>query len=131
MRVVFSSDHQGTANGFKAKYEIRKLEEAERRAALEQQQDAAGGADYHYKCRQELRATPDRTSDWLHSPVFGNKYKEDMICEWTVTVRPEHRVGGEQFQLILLFPSCRSSSNSPAWRWRARSPKTKSPARTP
>ncbi|KHN72567.1 Cubilin [Toxocara canis] len=81
MRVFFRSDSQGTGNGFKALYKIRKAFKEE-----------IPTRETSRHCGQRITRTDDRTTGWLVSPGYPIKYNKDLICDWEVKVRPGHRV---------------------------------------
>lgn len=81
LRVFFLSDHEGTGNGFKAIYQIRK--------AFTEEIPTKPVARH---CGQRITRTDDFTSGWLVSPGYPIKYNKDLICDWEITVRPNHQV---------------------------------------
>ncbi|KAL3998955.1 CUB domain family protein [Acanthocheilonema viteae] len=81
LRVFFRSDHEGTGNGFKAIYQIRK--------AFTEEIPTKPLARH---CGQRIARTNDLTSGWLVSPGYPIKYNKDLICDWEITVRPNHQV---------------------------------------
>uniref|UniRef100_A0A0R3RIW4 Cubilin n=1 Tax=Elaeophora elaphi TaxID=1147741 RepID=A0A0R3RIW4_9BILA len=81
LRVFFRSDHEGTGNGFKAIYQIRK--------AFTEEIPTKPVARH---CGRRITRTDDLTSGWLVSPGYPIKYNKDLICDWEITVRPNHQV---------------------------------------
>ncbi|VDK82458.1 unnamed protein product [Onchocerca ochengi] len=81
LRVFFLSNHEGTGNGFKAIYQIRKAfaEEIPTKAVARH-------------CGQRITRTDDLTSGWFVSPGYPIKYNKDLICDWEITVRPNHQI---------------------------------------
>uniref|UniRef100_A0A1I7VA47 CUB domain-containing protein n=1 Tax=Loa loa TaxID=7209 RepID=A0A1I7VA47_LOALO len=81
LRVFFRSDHEGTGNGFKAIYQIRK--------AFAEEIPTKPVARH---CGQRIIRTDDLISGWFVSPGYPIKYNKDLICDWEITVRPNHQV---------------------------------------
>lgn len=124
LRVFFRSDHEGTGNGFKALYKIRKafIEEIPTRGRkkawvilpfflifrfmdlwdqifwlCEKHQLLLAAASKWVAatarhCGQRIARTDAVTSGWLVSPGYPIKYNKDLICDWEITVRPDHQV---------------------------------------
>uniref|UniRef100_A0A9J2PDU0 CUB domain-containing protein n=1 Tax=Ascaris lumbricoides TaxID=6252 RepID=A0A9J2PDU0_ASCLU len=81
MRVFFRSDSQGTGNGFKALYKIRKAFK-----------EAIPTRETSRHCGQRITRTDDHTTGWLVSPGYPIRYNKDLICDWEIKVRPGHRI---------------------------------------
>ncbi|CAG9537827.1 unnamed protein product, partial [Cercopithifilaria johnstoni] len=81
LRVFFHSDHEGTGNGFKAIYQIRE--------AFTEEIPTIPVARH---CGQRISRTDDLTSGWFISPGYPIKYNKDLICDWEITVRPNHQI---------------------------------------
>ncbi|KAI1702286.1 CUB domain-containing protein [Ditylenchus destructor] len=83
MKVVFSSDFFGTANGFNAFYEIRK--------AFREDVPSKEGSDPRH-CGHLIESRDDVTTGYFTSPGFPVKYNKDQICDWEIHARPNHQV---------------------------------------
>uniref|UniRef100_A0AC35TUK3 CUB domain-containing protein n=1 Tax=Rhabditophanes sp. KR3021 TaxID=114890 RepID=A0AC35TUK3_9BILA len=83
MRVVFNSDLKGTANGFKAFYEIRKQFEEE--IPSNQHKETR-------HCGERITSSLDKFSGTFHSPNFGVKYSKDTFCDWEIVVREGYQI---------------------------------------
>ncbi|VDM95244.1 unnamed protein product [Thelazia callipaeda] len=81
LRVFFRSDHEGTGNGFKAIYRIRK--------AFAEEIPTNATARH---CGQRIKRTDQMTSGWFVSPGYPIKYNKDLICDWEITVRPDYQI---------------------------------------
>ncbi|VDK42953.1 unnamed protein product [Anisakis simplex] len=81
MRFFFRSGSQGTGNGFKALYKIRKAFKEE-----------IPTRETSRHCGQRITRTDDRTTGWLVSPGYPIKYNKDLICDWEIKVRPGYRI---------------------------------------
>uniref|UniRef100_A0A915Q495 CUB domain-containing protein n=1 Tax=Setaria digitata TaxID=48799 RepID=A0A915Q495_9BILA len=81
LRVFFRSDHEGTGNGFKAIYQIRKAFAEE-----------IPTKPLPRHCGQRIVRTDEMVSGWIVSPGYPIKYNKDLICDWEITVRPDHQV---------------------------------------
>uniref|UniRef100_A0A914XS65 CUB domain-containing protein n=1 Tax=Plectus sambesii TaxID=2011161 RepID=A0A914XS65_9BILA len=79
MRVIFHSDHHGTATGFKAFYELRN-------APAEDIPTSPRG-----RCGGRVGGS-GKTAGWIASPGFPNKYNKDLICNWEIGVRKGYMV---------------------------------------
>ncbi|CAJ0575268.1 unnamed protein product, partial [Mesorhabditis spiculigera] len=82
MRILFSSDSNGSNNGFKALYEIRKRVPS----APSKQDDMAGCGPL------KIEASAENPSGYIRSPGFGAKYQENVFCDWSITARPGNRL---------------------------------------
>ncbi|TKR94271.1 hypothetical protein L596_008579 [Steinernema carpocapsae] len=83
MRVVFSSDSSGTANGFKAFYEVRK--------AFKEDIPSKDGLEPRH-CGHRIVANADHVTGSIMSPGYAIKYNRDTICDWEVVARANHQI---------------------------------------
>ncbi|KAK0424700.1 hypothetical protein QR680_008799 [Steinernema hermaphroditum] len=83
MRVVFSSDSSGTANGFKAFYEVRN--------AFKEDIPSKEGLEPRH-CGHRIVAHSDFVTGSVVSPGYPIKYNKDVICDWEVVSRPGHQI---------------------------------------
>ncbi|ULU14461.1 hypothetical protein L3Y34_016744 [Caenorhabditis briggsae] len=86
MRVVFTSGSSGTANGFKALFEIRtaRKEDVPRGEA-----HIRRGA---YRCGSVINATADKPNGLIISPNYPVKYNKDVHCDWQINVKEGYQV---------------------------------------
>uniref|UniRef100_A0AC34QJ52 CUB domain-containing protein n=1 Tax=Panagrolaimus sp. JU765 TaxID=591449 RepID=A0AC34QJ52_9BILA len=84
MKVVFSSDSFGTANGFKALYEIR-------RAFKESVPSKIDHSDSRH-CGHLIQPNALKTSGFFYSPGYPVKYSKDLICDWEIQARSGHQI---------------------------------------
>uniref|UniRef100_A0A7E4UN52 CUB domain-containing protein n=1 Tax=Panagrellus redivivus TaxID=6233 RepID=A0A7E4UN52_PANRE len=83
LRVVFSSNSFGTANGFKAFYEIRR--------SFKEDVPSKEGSDSRH-CGHRIAASDSMPSGFFTSPGFPVKYNKDLACDWEITARPGHQI---------------------------------------
>ncbi|KAJ1358121.1 hypothetical protein KIN20_016434 [Parelaphostrongylus tenuis] len=88
MRVVFSSDSAGTANGFKALYEIRPAAK-EDIPTHETTEPRGEGA---YRCGRRTRASERTPTGYIMSPNYPIKYNKDVHCDWEIIAREGHKI---------------------------------------
>ncbi|CAD6184615.1 unnamed protein product [Caenorhabditis auriculariae] len=86
MRVVFSSDSSGTANGFKALFEIR---------PARKEDIPSGEMSTHrdsQRCGGMIYASDSSPTGLISSPNFPIKYNNNVHCDWQVNARPGFRI---------------------------------------
>ncbi|CAD21658.1 CUB domain-containing protein [Caenorhabditis elegans] len=86
MRVVFTSGSSGTANGFKALFEIRtaRKEDVPRGEA-----HIRRGA---YRCGSVINSTSEKPNGLIISPNYPVKYNKDVHCDWQINVKEGYQV---------------------------------------
>uniref|UniRef100_A0A8R1DXR6 CUB domain-containing protein n=1 Tax=Caenorhabditis japonica TaxID=281687 RepID=A0A8R1DXR6_CAEJA len=86
MRIFFTSGSTGTANGFKALFEIRTA----------RKEDVPSGEAHirrgSYRCGSVINATTEKPNGLIISPNYPVKYNKDVHCDWKINAREGYQV---------------------------------------
>uniref|UniRef100_A0A0K0E9P9 CUB domain-containing protein n=1 Tax=Strongyloides stercoralis TaxID=6248 RepID=A0A0K0E9P9_STRER len=83
MKLVFVSNYEGSSNGFKATYKIRKK--------FKEEIPSVEGKDNDH-CGVSIIARDGYTSGTFKSPNYGTKYGKDTYCDWEIIARENHQI---------------------------------------
>uniref|UniRef100_A0A0N5B9P2 CUB domain-containing protein n=1 Tax=Strongyloides papillosus TaxID=174720 RepID=A0A0N5B9P2_STREA len=83
MKLIFVSSHEGSSNGFKATYKIKKR-------FKEEIPSVEGKDDDH--CGVSIVASDGFTSGTFKSPNYGTKYAKNTYCDWEIVAREDHQI---------------------------------------